>query len=261
VFFMIPWYGLTLLGTTDTNYGGDLDDVSVENEEIAYLLTEANHVLKDTNWTSDDIIGRFAGLRVLKQSFRQSPTDISRDWELMIARNGVLTSVGGKFTSARADAEIIVNKVCSNLGIAKTGTSFGKPFPWRPEGDYRQWQDLQLNKALACGIDHESAKWLLFRHGNRADEVLHLCRKQPDGAARLIPEAPFIVADLIFCARSEMVIHLEDLLRRRMPLLILTRMTSSQLKRLAVLAGKELNWDDDRIDREYQSSSSKWLTD
>lgn len=259
VFFMIPWYGVTLVGTTDTNYKGDLDNVSVENEEIDYLLAEVNHVLKDKLWTSNDIIGRFAGLRVLKPSRRQSPGGISRDWELIISPNGLLTSVGGKFTSARADAEIIVDKVCSNLGMAQAGTTFGKPFPWRPEGDYRQWLEQQLNRASACGIDSDSAKWLVFRHGKRVDEVFQMCRKRPDWAARLMPEVPFIAADLILCARSEMVIHLEDLLRRRLPLLILTRMASSQLKKLAVIAGKELSWDEDKINREYHNCRTKWI--
>ena len=258
---MIPWYGLTLVGTTDTNYYGDLGNVAVENEEIDYLLTEVNRVLKDTEWTSDDIIGCFAGLRVLKQSSRQSPSAISRDWELMKSSNGILTSVGGKFTSARADAEIIVNNVCRNLGITEAGSTFGKPFPWRPEGEFRQWREQQLKRASLCGIDADSAKWLLFRHGNRIDEVFQLCRLQPDLAARLIPDVPFIAADLIFCARSEMVVHLEDLLRRRLPLFIVTRMTSSQLKRLAAMAGQELNWNDERIQREYQSCRSQWLSD
>ncbi|MGR9034989.1 MAG: glycerol-3-phosphate dehydrogenase/oxidase [Gammaproteobacteria bacterium] len=261
VFFMIPWYGLTLVGTTDTNYSGDLDRLSVEQEEIDYLLTEVNDVLKDTRWTNDDIIGRFAGLRVLKMSPKQSPSDISRDWELMTSGNGVLTSVGGKLTSARADAEIIVDRVCSNLGRASRGSTFGKPFPWRPEGDYRQWSEQQLNRASACGIDDGSAKWLLCRHGNRVGEVFQMCRNQPDMASRIVPEAPFIAADFMFCARSEMVVHLDDLLRRRLPLLILTKIPSAALKRLAVIAGKELNWDEERVNLEYQSCRLKWIID
>lgn len=261
VFFMIPWYGLTLVGTTDTNYSEDLDNVTVEKEEVDYLLTEVNRVFKDTHWTSDDIIGSFAGLRVLKQSAKQSPSDISRDWELIKSPNGIMTSVGGKFTSARADAEIIVDNVCCNLGITEAGITFGKPFPWRPEGEFQQWQELQLTKASVCGIDDESAKWLLFRHGSRVDEIFQLCRVQPELSARLNPEAPFITADLIFCGRNEMVVQLEDLLRRRLPLFIVTRMTSSQLKRLASMAGQALNWDDQRIDREYQSCRSQWLSD
>lgn len=259
VFFMIPWYGLTLVGTTDDNYSGDIDQVSVEANDIDYLLTEVNRVVKNVNWDARDVIGQYAGLRVLKQSGKDSPSRISRDWELRVSRNGLLTSVGGKLTSARADAECIVDRLCTNLGLAKTGATFGKPFPWRPEGDYRQWAEQQTVKARELGIDNDSAEWLLRRHGNRVGEVFRLCEKQPDLAGRIMPAVPFIVADLVYCARNEMVVRLEDLLRRRLPLLILSKMTPGELQRLAGLAAKELGWDDDRMNREYETCKQKWL--
>lgn len=259
VFFMIPWYGLTLVGTTDNNYNGDIDRVTVEAEEMDYLLTEVNRYVKGVNWDKRDVIGSYAGLRVLKQSDTQSPSRISRDWELRCSPNGLLTSIGGKLTSARADAERIVDRVCRNLGLTRTGDTFGKFFPWRSEGDYRQWAGQQLAKAHKLGIDNDSAKWLLCRHGNRVGEVFHLCKQHPYLAGRIMPACPFIVADLIYCARNEMVVHIEDLLRRRMPLLILSRMTPSELQRLAWLTAKELNWDADRVDFEVKSCEQKWL--
>jgi len=88
VFFVIPWYGLTLLGTTDSDYDGDIDHVTVEAEEVNYLLSEANRVLKTVNWTEQDIIGCYAGLRVLKQSTERVSFSISRDWELITSKTG-----------------------------------------------------------------------------------------------------------------------------------------------------------------------------
>ena len=115
VFFVIPWYGLTLLGTTDTPYFGDINQIKVEADDIDYLLTAANRVLQSVHWQKSDIIGQYAGLRVLKQSSKTSTSAVSRDWELKTAHNGLLTSIGGKFTSAREDAAQIVNTVCKNL--------------------------------------------------------------------------------------------------------------------------------------------------
>jgi glycerol-3-phosphate dehydrogenase len=88
VFFMIPWYGITLIGTTDTDYSGDMNHVVVEEQEVAYLLDAANHYLR-TAWTTTEVIGRFAGLRVMKRSEKSSPSAVSRDWELKTAHNGV----------------------------------------------------------------------------------------------------------------------------------------------------------------------------
>ena len=67
VFFIIPWYGRTLLGTTDTDYRGDIDHVTVEAEEVDYLLAAANRYLK-TAWTKENVIGSYAGVRVMKPS-------------------------------------------------------------------------------------------------------------------------------------------------------------------------------------------------
>lgn len=261
VFFLIPWYGFTLVGTTDSNYEGDIDRISIEPEEKEYLLNEVNRIVKGAPWKLGDIIGEYAGLRVLKMSAKESPSDISRDWELKTSSNGLLTSIGGKLTSARADAEYIVDRVCDNLGRARPGSTFGKPFPWLPEGDYSQWVLQQLTRASELGVDRDSAHWLLRRHGNRAGEIFLICEKQSSLTERILPDVPFILADLVFCARYESVVHLEDLLRRRIPLLILTKMTPSQLQRLAGLAAKELNWDSEREHAEYFHCKQKWLGD
>jgi glycerol-3-phosphate dehydrogenase len=252
VFFIIPWYGLTLLGTTDTNYDGDIDHVAVAADEITYLLSEANRVLKTVNWTEQDIIGCYAGLRVLKPSADASPSSISRDWELINAKNGLLSSIGGKFTSAREDAACIVDALCRNLGVKESCKTFGKPFPWLPVEYYQQWTETTLNEAMSLGIDKESAHWLLRRHGNRVSGVFELIKRDAELAKRITPALPFIVADLIFCAQHEMVVHLEDLLRRRLPLLILSKMTPEELLRFAGIAAKVLAWDDEMMNKERE---------
>lgn len=253
VFFMIPWYGRTLAGTTDTDYAGDIDAVKVEAKDIDYLLNEVNHAARNGNWTKDDIVGSFAGLRVLKQSGQSSPSAVSRDWELQIADNGLLTSIGGKLTSARSDAAQIVDQVCNNLGRQTPCETFGKPLPWAPESGFSAWSEAMSRRALALGIDSESAEWLLFRQGNRVEAIFVLCEQHAGVQERIIPEAPFIVADLLFCARTEMVVHLEDLLRRRLPLLILAKLKPEEVRRIAGLVAPVLGWNQERIESECRS--------
>jgi len=259
VFFLIPWYGLSLLGTTDTDYDGNIEQLTVEAEEIDYLLNEANRFLKTAKWTEQDIIGRYAGLRVLKQSAQDSPSAVSRDWELVTAANGLLSSIGGKLTSAREDAELIVDTVCKNLGLTTPTSTFGRPLPWLPEADYDDYQASVLKQASHLGVDPESAHWLLRRHGNRVSDIFRLIEQAPDMANRITPALPLITADLIFCARQEMVVHLEDLLRRRMPLLILAKLTSAELLRLAQMTASALDWDKAKLDQELESCRQKWL--
>lgn len=250
VFFIIPWYGMTLLGTTDTDYDGDIENVPITNEDIRYLLSEANQVLKTVAWTEQDIIGKFAGIRVLQQSRSNNPSSISRDWILKTSQNGLLSSIGGKFTSAREDAVVITDTVCKQLGLHGACQTFGRVFPWLSGTDYQSLLDISLPRAQRLGIDKDSTFWLVRRHGNKISQVFQLCEDNPDLAMLIRPELPFIMADLVCCARHEMVIHLDDLLRRRIPLLILAKLSPGDLSYLANITAKILGWDAKKTDDE-----------
>ena len=250
VFFMIPWYGLTLLGTTDTDYADDIEQIKVEADDIDYLLIEANRVLQSVHWKKSDIIGQYAGLRVLNQSSKTSPSAVSRDWELKSNHNGLLTSMGGKFTSAREDAAQIVNTACKNLRITVPCKTDGRPFPWLPETDYSLWSVNTLADAKALHIDDESALWLIKRHAKRVPLIFELIANDPNLAKRMLPSLPFIGADLVFCARHEMVVHLDDLLRRRIPLFILSKMTPDEYRTITDIIATTLAWDADKLHKE-----------
>ena len=248
VFFMIPWYGLTLVGTTDTDYRGDIEHIEVEKAEVEYLLREANQYLK-TQWTEPDVIGSYAGVRVMRQSDAASPSAVSRDWELKRTANGVIYSVGGKITSAREDASVIVDAVCAEIGVQFSCITKGHLFPWAPD-DFAVWSVSIFEKAGKMGIAAECIKWLIRRHGERASEILRDVESNPSLAERIVPSLPFIYADLLFCAREEMVEHLEDLLRRRMPLLILAKLNASELQLIAAKVSAILGWDEARAKQE-----------
>jgi glycerol-3-phosphate dehydrogenase len=252
VFFIIPWYGMTLLGTTDSDYRGALDHVVVEPAEVEYLLAEANHYLK-TAWTEADIVGSYAGVRAMKRSELASPSAVSRDWELKTTDNGVHYSIGGKLTSAREDAATIVDAVCAQLRTNAACATKNRRLPWAPEADFDQWSVAATAQAAQFGIDAECAKWLIRRHGKRTSEILRSMPDNPRLAERIVATLPFIYADLLFCARNEMVIHLDDLLRRRMPLLILAKLPEDALRRIAETVASTLDWDETAIIREVAS--------
>ena len=254
VFFIIPWYGRTLLGTTDTDYRGDVAQVKVEADDITYLLASANYYLK-TRWTEADVLGSYAGLRVLKKdgAAKGSPSSLSRDWELHESHNGTLHSIGGKLTSSREDAASIVDTVCARLGIHAPCPTQSKMFPWAPQEDYAAWSTATCTQALQLGVDQESATWLLRRHGKHVVEIMRDVKNDPRLAERILPALPFIYADLLFCARNEMVVHLDDLLRRRIPLLILARLSADELQRLGDAVAPVLGWDVARLSREIET--------
>ena len=258
VFFIIPWYGLTLLGTTDTDYSGDINHVTVEQGDIDYLLTEANFAL-NTEWTEKDIQGQFAGLRVLQKSNKNLPSEVTREWEIKADGKGLFYSIGGKITSARADASQIVDAVCKYLGNESASVTGNIPFPWMPAGDYQQWLQQMTDKALQLGVDSESAVWLMRRHGKHVADIFQNIEREPHTTRRISASVPLIIADLMFCLEHEMVIHLEDLLRRRIPLLILYRMKQTELEQFAGYCAEALSWDQTRLTKEVQLCADKWL--
>ena len=257
VFFIIPWYDLTLLGTTDTDYAGDLDKVEITEQDIHYLLTEANLALASANWSKTDIIGKFVGLRVLQESNRKNPSSISRDWALVTAENGLLSSIGGKLTSAREDAATIVDAVCAKLGNAASCPTFGKAFPWLQNSDYGTLLKSIIEQAKQLDIDETCATWLVKRYGERSQLIIELCKNNPEHHQRIRPELPFLKAELVFCAKHEMVVHLEDLLRRRIPLQILAKISTEEVTQIAQLVAKTLDWDSRTTDDEIASYHKK----
>lgn len=257
VFFVIPWYGLTLLGTTDKPYHGSPEAIGIDSSDIQYLLDAVNDYLQKP-WTKTDIIGAFAGVRVMKSAAESAdattPSSVSRDWELKTTGNGVHYSIGGKLTSARQDASRIVDHVCTELCIQVPCATQGRFFPWFPQesSDFSEWLRNMQKQAAQLGVDEDSAFWLIRRHGGNVKKILQTIEQQPALAQRIVPSLPFIEADLIHCANQEMVIHLDDLLRRRIPLLILAKSTKPDLERITEKVSVALQWDVARCQQEIE---------
>lgn len=115
------------------------------------------------------------------------------------------------------------------------------------------WSAQMMAQAQRVGIDAESAKWLLRRHGARVEQVMQLVQGDAQLAQRIAPDLPFIYADVLWCAQDEMVVHLRDLLRRRVPLLILARLAQADVRHLAELIAPALGWDGARVAQEVET--------
>ena len=124
IFFVLPWLGKTLLGTTEELYQGDLDRITTSEQEVEYLLNGCNRYLTKTISTSD-IEGAFAGLRWLAVDGRKDSNgqlDISatsREFvlaETLNTRGMLITLYGGKLTSYRSLAEKIGSRITNHFG-------------------------------------------------------------------------------------------------------------------------------------------------
>ena len=253
VVFLIPWNGRTLLGTTDTPFAGDPRSARCLAADEAYLLAHANAVLKNVRWTENDVIGRYAGVRTFPNK-AGDPASLSREWSLAEPYGGVVASVGGKYTSARVDAAKLVAHVCNKLGRdpGPCPTTWRK-FPWRPDERYRSWQQRTLGLSLRLGLDEETALACQVRYGRRIEELLGMIEELPQLARRFVPEAPACVGELVYCSRYEMVVNLQDLLRRRLPLTLIATLPEERVRLAAGIAGKVLHWSEERQADEVRS--------
>ncbi len=260
IFFLVPWYGRTLLGTTDADYTGDPDAVDATEADIDYLLAETTRHMKGAGWSRGDIIGCFAGLRALKNEPGKPASQVTREWTMMEPRPGLFVSIGGKFTSARADAGVLVNCVVKELGREANGEppTATHPLPGAPEGDFAAWCQAEAAANREAGFDADTAQTCLLRYGTEVDRLRALLAETPALAQRVHPQLAFSRAEVRFAIREEMAVHLVDILRRRMPVTLLSRPDEAVARSAADLAAGDLGWGEDRKAEEVARVMRRW---
>jgi glycerol-3-phosphate dehydrogenase len=223
VFFVIPWYGRTLVGTTESAVSHPREAIPTD-EETRYLLQGVRSGLPGLGWTEAQVISRFAGVRMLQAEDANSLSAVTREFEVLQPRPGLVMHVGGKYTTSRSDSTEIVDAVFRMLGRrAPAATTAARPLPGAPQATFEQWQSHAIAELAAAGVDLEAARWLTLRHGTGIEDILALLRERPAWATRIDEQAPFVLAEAVYAIRAEMAGSVDDIVRRRMPLTLLVR--------------------------------------
>ena len=215
--FALPWLGRTLVGTTDSAYDGPLDHIRPAAEDIDYLLCAVNGFF-GTSLDGDAISGAFAGARPLIASAEQRRSvDISRRAELYESPDGLITITGGKLTTWRRMAKLVVDRL-----IAREGRSTPCRTDELPLGV--PIDPAQLPRV--AGVADAAYQHLAGRYGQAASAVLAHAAQDPALAEPLVPGLPDIAAEAVHAVVSEQAQTVGDVLLRR--------------TRLGLLAGREL---------------------
>ncbi|HEY0973197.1 MAG TPA: glycerol-3-phosphate dehydrogenase/oxidase [Solimonas sp.] len=223
VFFVIPWYGRTLVGTTESKVSHP-SEAQPTDEETRYLLDGVRRGLPGLGWTENDVIGRFSGVRMLQAEEADSLAAVSREFAVTLPRPKLIMHIGGKYTTSRSDSIEIVDAVFQALGRKPPrSTTHARPLPGAPDGVFEDWQAHAIQDLAAAGIDLEAARWLTLRHGTGIADILALLRERPALAERIDEHAPFVMAEAVHALRAEMAGSMDDIARRRMPLSLLLR--------------------------------------
>jgi glycerol-3-phosphate dehydrogenase len=215
VFFVLPWLGKTLIGTTDTDCDEPPDELSVTAADVDYLLEGHNRFFR-TALGRADVLGSFAGLRPLARSRPGEPSARSREWRLAAGPTGLLSVVGGKYTTYRHMAEKITDEVMRRLGRRRPCRTRAFRLDGAPEGS---WPDYGAGAvAWVCrqyGLSDAVARHLVGRYGRRVGEVAAHVARDPALAGPVVAGEPDLLAELAYQREQEMACRPEDFLLRR----------------------------------------------
>jgi glycerol-3-phosphate dehydrogenase len=242
--FALPWYGRTLIGTTDNDFDGDTRHPRPGEDEVEYLLEAANAFF-GTSLGPGQLVGAYAGVRPLISSGDpRKSVDISRKEELYETSSGMLTITGGKLTTYRRMAKLTVDRLVEREGrVAPCRTAEV------PLGMEARPEDLEAPD----GVGEEALSQLAFRYGHAARRVLALARERPELAAPIVPGRPDLLAEVVLAARHEQARSLADVLLRRTRLGILAApdLRDPEARRpIAVAMGAELGWSAAQVEAE-----------
>ena len=242
VYFVIPWYGRTLLGTTESEVS-DPSQAVVTDAEVRYLLDAARDALPQLGWTQSDIVGRFAGVRTLQAEDEDSLSAVTREFTILQPEPRVILPIGGKYTTARCDAVDIVSTVMRALERERVPSkTHERPLPGAPSAEhYDQWLTQACAQLVQAGIAQEGVAQIANRHGTRIERLIALIEENPQWARRIVDDLAFIEAEIVLAVREEMALSLDDVLRRRMPLTLLATLDDVALQRVELLIAQNLS--------------------
>jgi glycerol-3-phosphate dehydrogenase len=215
VFFVLPWMGKTLIGTTDTDFAGSPDELTVREEEIAYLLEGHNHYLCPP-LERTDLLGSFAGLRPLLRSRDGEPSARSREFRVQSGPTGLISVAGGKYTTFRHMAEVIVDGVMQRLGRQRRCRTHTFALLGAPRGDWDEFVTQSVaHPSQIAGLGEPAARHLVDRYGTRAAAVARYAQMQPELGRPIIAGEPDLLAELAYQRDHEMAVQPGDFLLRR----------------------------------------------
>ena len=235
VLFVVPWHRRALVGTTDTPVETiDFEPRPME-EEIQFLLDHACRYLS-RDPTREDVLSVYVGLRPLVRAPKDSRATkgLARDHTLLASRSGMLTIVGGKWTTYRKMGEDTINQAEKVLGVEhRPSITAEMPLHGAPSGPTVVFS--------MSGTPSET----LAAYGTDADKVRALAEGDESLAVPLHPRLPYLTAEVVWAARMEMARTLEDVLARRTRALILdARASLEAAPNVARLLARELGRDE-----------------
>jgi len=247
--FIFPWEGITLVGTTDVDHLEDLqEEPTISPDETAYLLAAVEAQFPSLNLKPEDVISSFAGVRPVIGTGNADPSQESRDhvvWE----EEGLLTVTGGKLTTFRLIARDVLTALRLRLP-EDAARRLGEI------GDAPALDPIAADLLEGTGLEQETQRRIIGRYGAAAAALVAAATPEE---LETVPGTKTLWAELQWACLAEGVVHLDDLLLRRVRIgLLLPYGGAEHLERIRGICREELGWDDARCRKEEQTYLELW---
>lgn len=262
-FFLIPWRGKTLAGTTDEIYKGGPDEYQVTKDAAQRFIDEINEVYPSAKISMEDLTWTFGGLRPIVEeetNVEIQVYDASRKYEIYDHAEtdkiqGFLTVIGGKYTTSRQLAETLVDKVTAKLGLAPIPcTTARMPLPG---AGFRLWREfLNSGRQAHPDLSPKMLEQLSWDYGSRREQVIGLMKDAPLGKP-VDERFPVPAATVAFAIDEEMALTLEDILFRRTGLGNTGELSEEGVRAAAQIAAARLGWNKSRTEKEVAAALDK----
>ena len=251
-FFIVPWLGMYLIGTTDLPYKDDIENIKADNEEIDYLLQETNNIIPTANLGRDEIKFTYSGVRPLPNSEGKKPGSITRKHIIFDHRqegvNNLFTLIGGKLTTYRHVGEEMVDTILKRMKRSPQPCQTDSlPLPGCILPTDRRIQ--QAITEYSSTLSANTIAHLFTIYGAKALEVLALTKENPELCEPLSPDRLDIKAQVVYAVEKEFAHNLVDIMRRRTTLAMNGHYGMDLLPVMTETLQKYCGWTQSRCDR------------
>ncbi|MBX7152617.1 glycerol-3-phosphate dehydrogenase [bacterium] len=270
-FFILPWQDeYLLIGTTDIRFEGDLETLRPNIEEIEYLLAEFNELFPTVKLDRASIVFSFSGVRPLPYTREDAPSAITRkhfivDHAQRDGIKGLVSLVGGKLTTYRQASEEMIDFVAEQLGQSSSCRTADELLPGGDLENIEFYRRLEFDRLPAqVKISERSFFHLINLYGSKYEKIIELCTTNPELCDTVCSHVPDIKAQLVYAAKNEWVVALNDVLLRRTSAGLGECVGLCNLDGTAELIGRMLNWNTAKINAEkaaYNNYVEEFLMD
>ena len=242
---IFPWENVTIVGTTDIDHPYDLKNVPcISAHEVAYLMAAVESEFPSMNLTLNDVISTFSGVRAVIDTGKKDPSEESRD-HVIWQDSGLLTVTGGKLTTFRLIALEALKAIRPIL-----------PDCPKIEDDSKIFEKSSISLSENPLVSSELERRLIGRYGKMATALIDSVQEE---LLEAIPGTKYIWAELRWAAQAEGVVHLDDLLLRRLRLgLLLPEGAKYHLPKIRQICQPILGWDDRTWHQEEANYLALW---